>query len=273
MLGLNYNYGKLLHPKEWSSPSKPIYDEAVDPLNLSETSGEAHPNSRTFFDTRVEPLETQMWDDFFQPQGDQARLSFSLFEDIWHLLTVDLPLMKVLLIEIAIEVFLILTTTILLTLLSLATGQNTHETTAELFIFKLLLSLSTVRLSTDSVWGWREGPISPPIEVILLSLHSWLHWLLLNIASAIVVARAMRPLKQVTFTNDCVLDHQFLNIRLQILRFKTVGLKNLNISLSCTLKNGVFFDLPLTNGMNKIAAWRGAGPMNIKVRGRGAHGV
>jgi hypothetical protein len=30
----------------------------------------------------------------------------------------------------------------------------------------------------------------------------------------------------------------------------------------------VFYDLPLTNGMNKIAAWRGSGPMNIKVRGR-----
>jgi hypothetical protein len=197
ILGLTNNFGKLLHPKQWSSPNAPVYDESVDPLNLSSTSGESHPMSRTYFDTRVEPLETKLWHGFFQPQGDQARLSFSLFEDIWHLLTVDLPLMKVLLIEISIELLLILTTTILLTLLSLATGENTHETTGELFVFKLLLSLSTVRLSTDSVWGWREGPVSPPVEVILLSLHSWLHWLLLNIASAIVVARAMRPLKQV----------------------------------------------------------------------------
>jgi hypothetical protein len=74
----------------------------------------------------------------------------------------------------------------------------------------------------------------------------------------------MRPIKQVTFTNDCVLDQEFLNIRLQILRFKTVGLKNLSISLSATGNDGVFFDLPLTNGMNNIPMWRGAGPMNIK---------
>jgi len=266
ILALSNQNGKLLHPKEWSSPTEPMYDDsvAVDPLNLSETSGEAHIDSRTFFDTRVEALETKMWDDFFQPQGDQARLSFSLFEDIWHLLTVDLPLAKVLLLEISLELLLIILTTIFLTLLALAMGENSLDTTGELFVFKLLLSLSTVRLSTDSVWGWREGPISPPIEVILLSLHSWLHWLLLNVASAIVVARAMRPIKQVTFTNDCVLDQEFLNIRLQILRFKTVGLKNLSISLSATGNDGVFFDLPLTNGMNNIPMWRGAGPMNIK---------
>lgn len=129
---------------------------------------------------------------------------------------------------------------------------------------QLLLSLSTVRLSTDSVWGWREGPVSPPLEVVVLSLHSWLHWLLLNVASAIVVARAMRPLRQVVFSNDCVLDHQFLNIRLQILRFKTVSLKNLHISLSCTTSDGAFHNLPLSNGLSHIPEWRGGGSMNIK---------
>ncbi|GMH63104.1 hypothetical protein TL16_g11326 [Triparma laevis f. inornata] len=200
-------------------------------------------------------------------QGDQAALSFSFVEDIWHLLTVEMSMFKVLLLEISVEIFLILCTAIILTLLAHVSGaaDDSHETTGSLFVFKLLLSLSTVRLSTDSVWGWREGPVSPPLEVIILSLHSWFHWLLLNIASAIVVARAMRPLRQVFFSSDCVVDHEYLNIRLQILRFKTVRLKNLHISLSATTKDGVFHNLPLSNNDNgNIPEWRGAGSMNIK---------
>ena len=264
-LGLGHEYGMLKHPDEWVT-KKAEYDHGADPLNLGPTAGEAHPKSRDHLDLRMRDVEWGFWNEFFQPQGDQARLSFSLVEDVWHLLTVDLSMTKVLLLELSMEALLILVTTLILMLLGYVTGSGdeSHETVGNLFTTKLLLSLSTVRLSTDSVWGWREGPVSPPLEVLALSLHSWLHWLLLNIASAIVVARAMRPLRQVIFSPDCVVDHQHLNIRLQLLRFKTVGLKNLHISLSATTADGVFHNLPLSNGMNQIPEWRGCGPMNIK---------
>ena len=72
-LGLGHEYGKLCHPNEWASNDQPIYDHSVPPLELCETKGVTHPDSREVVDLRVPSVEEEMWQSFFQPQGDQAR--------------------------------------------------------------------------------------------------------------------------------------------------------------------------------------------------------
>lgn len=67
------------------------------------------------------------------------------------------------------------------------------------FVEKLRLALCTVRLSTDSVFGWEEKKPSTGLEIILLTMEGWLHWLLLNVFSAIIVARALRPRRALVF--------------------------------------------------------------------------
>ena len=76
----------------------------------------------------------------------------------------------------------------LLTLVAAAEGASLDST---LFGEKLLLSFTTVRISTDSVYGWEEKTPSTKPEIIVLALIGWFHWLLLSVAGAIIVTRAV----------------------------------------------------------------------------------
>jgi hypothetical protein len=100
-----------------------------------------------------------------------------------------------------------------------------------------------VRLSTDSVFGWREGPESSGIETLLLTTESWLHWLLLNITSAIIVARALKPQRKLVFAHDCAVDDKLLVVKVRNLRWKHTGsvMSNVRVSMCAKDMNGVSY--------------------------------
>ena len=150
------------------------------------------------------------------PEGrDDALRSVSLGEDLWHILTVDMSLPRLLMLEIYAEFFFILTGAVLLTLVAAAEGASLDST---LFGEKLLLSFTTVRISTDSVYGWEEKTPSTKPEIIVLALIGWFHWLLLSVAGAIIVTRALKPLQQVAFAPDAIMNDEEISVRIVTLR-------------------------------------------------------
>jgi len=110
-----------------------------------------------------------------------------VLEELWFHVTSVVGWRRLLLIEITIESALIGTFTLLIWALAFAEGTP-HDLKQ-----KFLICLTSVRLSTDSVFGWREGPVSSALETLLLVGSSWLHWLLLNVTSAVIVSRALKP--------------------------------------------------------------------------------
>ena len=118
----------------------------------------------------------------------------SFGEDIWHLLTVDLSIAKLLVLEATMELFMIVSFAMLMFLVDIAEGFTDDQTKAELFRSKLLLALTAVRLSTDSIFGWEGRRASSGIEVAILALQGWFHWILLSVAGAVIVARALKTL-------------------------------------------------------------------------------
>ena len=161
-------------------------------------------------------------------EGDETELSVSLAEDVWHLLTVDLPVSRLLLLEVALEACVIVSFAATLCVVDIA-EQSTEggaEKPGALLREKLLLSLTAVRLSTDSIFGWAARAPSSGAEIFVLAALGWCHWLLLSVAGAVVVARALKPLRQVVFSPDCVLTEDELVVRMHVIRHKSVTLYN-----------------------------------------------
>ena len=69
-----------------------------------------------------------------------------------------------------------------------------------------------MRLSTDSIFGWEGRRASSGIEVAILALQGWFHWILLSVAGAVIVARALKPLRQVIFAPDACLSDRDLSV-------------------------------------------------------------
>jgi len=147
-------------------------------------------------------------------RGDLSAFT-STMEDIWYQLTVSMSVSRVLLLEVLVEAGIILAFALLLWLLAMAEGPSGHSS----FGSKLALSLSSVRLNTDSIFGWKERPASSPAEVAVLVAEGWLHWLLLNVAGAVIVARALLPHRQMTFAHTAIVDtDKELIIRVTLVR-------------------------------------------------------
>ena len=84
-----------------------------------------------------------MWRATNAAEGDEMALSISFGEDIWHLLTVDLSIAKLLVLEATMELFMIVSFAMLMFLVDIAEGFTDDQTKAELFRSKLLLALTT----------------------------------------------------------------------------------------------------------------------------------
>ena len=147
----------------------------------------------TTIDSRLSEVEEKVWRATNAAEGDEMALSISFGEDIWHLLTVDLSIAKLLVLEATMELFMIVSFAMLMFLVDIAEGFTDDQTKAELFRSKLLLALTAVRLSTDSIFGWEGRRASSGIEVAILALQGWFHWILLSVAGAVIVARALKP--------------------------------------------------------------------------------
>jgi hypothetical protein len=199
-------------------------------------------------------------------EGDETELSVSLAEDVWHLLTVDLPVSRLLLLEVALEACVLVSFAATLCAVDIA-EQSTEggaEKPGALLREKLLLSLTAVRLSTDSIFGWAARAPSSGAEIFVLAALGWCHWLLLSVAGAVIVARALRPLRQVVFSPDCVLTADELVVRMHVIRRESVTLYNPHLTLVLVAGDGRQFNLPLPNDVTNVARWTAALPLNIR---------
>ena len=179
------------------------------------------------------------------PEGrSDALLSVSLGEDIWHLLTVEMSLPRLLLLEVLVEFAFIFIGSVALVSIAAAEGNAVD---ADLLSSKLMLSFTTVRISSDAIFGWEARTPSTKPEIAILALIGWFHWLLLSIAGSIIVARALRPLKQVGFAPDCAINDTEVSVRMVNLR-RTVMLYEVQVHMVCTI-SGYRYNLPLANGM------------------------
>ena len=81
--------------------------------------------------------------------------------------------------ELLSEILVILLCGSLLTLAQVIEEQNVR------FRDNVILALTTVRLSTDKIFGWQPTKASTPLEITVLAIYGWIHWLLLSVASAL----------------------------------------------------------------------------------------
>ena len=209
----------------------------------------------------VQTADREIFKETFAAEGDEGALSVSLAEDVWFLLTEELSIWAVLRLEIVLEVLLIMGFALLLTVVSVVEHGVLGDGVLR---DKFLLSLTSVRLSTDSIFGWQARSASSGFEVFVLAVQGWTHWLLLSVAGAVIVARALRPLQQVVFNPDCILTDDEVNVRLQIIRPAKVDLLNVTINLQVFVTGGRVHQLSLTNGIEGYGAWFGYAPMNIR---------
>lgn len=231
------------------------YDMVHGPPHLHRTCG---------LDTRIYDLEKRIFNAISVAEGDQARFSVSLAEDVWHMLTVDLSIYRVLLLEILAEAVLILCIAVMLLSISVLDGSAGRSSgPSDLVGQKLLIALTSVRLNTDSIFGWNAQPKSTGWEIFVLAIGGWLHWLLLNVAGAVIVTRALAPQRQLIFSPDCILRDTELCLRIQLLRYTSSTLHNINISLQFFDRQGRCHQLSLRNNLSGYTCWTSAMTINV----------
>lgn len=219
---------------------------------------------RTTMDAGLNQVEEETWLRMFTLEGDETQMSVSFAEDVWHVLTVDLSIVRLLVLEILLEFWLIFSFALGLFVLALIEDSApAGESRGATLVSKLLLSLTSVRLSTDSIFGWKSHDASTGLEVAVLALQGWLHWLLLCVASAVIVARALQPLRQVVFSPDCCLSDESLQIRMQVIRHRTVTLHNMKATLQAVIA-GNTHTLKLRNDLEGWSRWSSAMPLTIQ---------
>ena len=260
--------GRLEHGADGQTRFVP--EDSVDDFADLER-GDAHVRShdtrpRTGIDAPLALLEEKVFRMGAAGEGDVTELSVSLAEDVWHMLTVDLPVSRLLLLEISLEVCVIVSFAVVLLVVDIAESstEDGADAPGALLRGKLLLSLTAVRLSTDSIFGWAARAPSSGAEIFVLAALGWCHWLLLSVAGAVIVARALRPLRQVVFSPDCVLTADELVVRMHVIRRESVTLYNPHLTLVLVAGDGRQFNLPLPNDVTNVARWTSALPLNIR---------
>ena len=133
--------------------------------------------------------------------------SFGTLEDVWFRLVHELSWFQLIVGELLSELLVILLCGSLLTLAQVIEEQNVR------FRDNVILALTTVRLSTDKIFGWQPTKASTPLEITVLAIYGWIHWLLLSVASALIVARALRPARSGIFSPDSVVNDDSLQVR------------------------------------------------------------
>jgi hypothetical protein len=81
---------------------------------------------------------------------------------------------------------------------------------------------------------------------IVIFLQGWFHFILVCIASSLIVVRGLRPMQQVAFSHHCCVSDSELTIRVRILRSNEFVLVRPSIQVDVCMANGLFKKLPLT---------------------------
>jgi len=186
-------------------------------------------------------------------EGDESVYSFGTAEDLWFLLVNEASWTTLIVGEIVLEASMILFCGVLLTIVAALEGVDHAETLGS----KVLLSLTTVRLSTDSIYGWQQGKPSSTTEIAVLALFGWIHWLILSVAAALIVARALRPPTSGLFSPDMVVNESGAQVRFMVLRnqlqTKLGFLYNLEFHMQGMTAGGQTVDMALLR--SKYAMW------------------
>ena len=185
-------------------------------------------------------------------EGEASVFSFGTLEDVWFRLVHELSWTKLIVGELLSEMLVILLCGSLLTLAQVIEEQNVR------FRDNVILALTTVRLSTDKIFGWQPTKASTPLEITVLAIYGWIHWLLLSVASALIVARALRPARSGIFSPDSVVNDDSLQVRFMVLRNSNQSsmgfLYNMEFTMQGMTSSGQTVDLPLVR--SKYATWR-----------------
>ena len=100
---------------------------------------------RKRLDAGLQEMSERAWMSLNAVEGDEAQVSVSLAEDVWHVLTQDVSIGRLLVLEVVLEFVLIFTFALILFLF--ATVENSApagESAGSVFVSKLLLSLTSV---------------------------------------------------------------------------------------------------------------------------------
>ena len=185
-------------------------------------------------------------------EGEASVFSFGTLEDIWFRLVHELSWFQLIVGELLSELLVILLCGSLLTLAQVIEEQNVR------FRDNVILALTTVRLSTDKIFGWQPTKASTPLEITVLAIYGWIHWLLLSVASALIVARALRPARSGIFSPDSVVNDDSLQVRFMVLRNSNQSsmgfLYNMEFTMQGMTSSGQTVDLPLVR--SRYATWR-----------------
>ena len=185
-------------------------------------------------------------------EGEASVFSFGTLEDVWFRLVHELSWSKLIVGELISELLVILLCGSLLTLAQVIEEQNVR------FRDNVILALTTVRLSTDKIFGWQPTKASTPLEITVLAIYGWIHWLLLSVASALIVARALRPARSGIFSPDSVVNDDSLQVRFMVLRNSNQSsmgfLYNMEFTMQGMTSSGQTVDLPLVR--SRYATWR-----------------
>ena len=185
-------------------------------------------------------------------EGEASVFSFGTLEDVWFRLVHELSWFQLIVGELLSEMLVILLCGSLLTLAQVIEEQNVR------FRDNVILALTTVRLSTDKIFGWQPTKASTPLEITVLAIYGWIHWLLLSVASALIVARALRPARSGIFSPDSVVNDDSLQVRFMVLRNSNQSsmgfLYNMEFTMQGMTSSGQTVDLPLVR--SRYATWR-----------------
>lgn len=221
----------------------------------TETVGDERLESRKEFDPVVFDNADTVTPTRVALEGDVSVYSFGTAEDFWFAVVNQWSWASLILGEIVLEATSIFSCAAVLTLVAILEGRGGVD--AHTLGANLLLSLSTVRLSTDKIFGWNPTEPSSEAEVFVLAVFGWLHWLLMSVASAAIVARALRPARSAVFSPDAVVNEDSLQVRFMCLRNQTQGklgfLYNLEFTLQGMTVGGQTLDFPLRR--SKYATW------------------
>ena len=148
--------------------------------------------------------------------GDPSRFSPGRAPNFWHYLTSVASFSSLATMYIVAEILLVVTFAVLF----LAAGEGelsmTKFTTGIIVSARTTTALQT--LSFDEQADDRAATLLNLAVGLLVCAEGWVHFLLATVASALVVARACRPLQQLAWAQRCTLQRDLLTLRLRILR-------------------------------------------------------
>ena len=109
-----------------------------------------------------------------------------------------------------------------------------------------------MRISSDAIFGWASRrPRAQKPEIAVLAVLGWAHWLLLGVAGAIIVARALRVAAGGVSPHGAMNDPE-LSIRMILVR-KSVAIYDVQVKMMCTI-GGNRCHLPLARGLTSYDA-------------------